>query len=366
MFLKKLFLRFFRCFSDVNVEFSPGINLILGENAQGKTSLLESIYFLALARSPRTSFEKEIVQYGSNAFLVKGKVVYRGGNDSSAREREIEIRWGKGKKRIILDGIDAERVSDLVGTVRVVFLSSDYFSLVTGGGSIRRKFLDVQISQWDREYLYALQEYQIALRQRNELLKKSNVSDEEFYPWELTMDKCAKVIIESRKKFISKISPFAVMIHKKINNDENLTIHYTPDIENYDYLKVLQTNRKSDAQYGATQKGPHRDDIEIKINEYPVKQYASRGQVRTCSFALIVSQVYAMLQEKENCEPPILLADELLSELDASRSKKFLECIPENVQCFITSADTNINEILGIDSIVYYVRKGRIEKAEEK
>ncbi len=366
MFLKKLFLRFFRCFSEANVEFSPGINLILGENAQGKTSLLESIYFLALARSPRTNIEKEIVQYGSNAFIVKGKVVYRRGDDSSTREKEIEIRWGRGKKRIVLDGIDVERVSDLVGTVRIVFMSNDYFSLVTGGGSIRRKFLDVQISQWDKEYLYALQEYYVALRQRNELLRKSNVTEEEFYPWEITMDKYAKIIIESRKKFISKIAPFAVMIHKKINNNENLTIHYSPNIENYDYLKVLQTNRKSDAQYGTTQKGPHRDDIEIKINGYPVKQYASRGQVRTCSFALIVAQVYAMLREKEDCEPPILLADELLSELDSSRSKKFIECIPENVQCFITSAVTNINEILGIDSTIYYVRRGRIEKAKEK
>ncbi len=359
MYLKRLFLKFFRCFSEVNVEFTPGVNLVLGGNAQGKTSLLESIYFLALARSPRTNVEKEIVQYGCDSFLLRGKVIYGGSNGEL--EREIEIRWGKGKKRIIIDGGDVDRVSELVGRMRIVFLSNDYFSLVTGGGSIRRKFLDIQISQWDKEYLHAIQEYQIALRQRNELLRRSNATDAEFSSWELTMERFAKIIVESRKKFISKIAPYAIMIHKRVNNDENLSINYIPDIDDHNYLKIWQASRNLDAQYGSTQKGPHRDDIEVKINGYPVKQYASRGQVRTCSFALIISQVYAMLEEKS--EPPLVLADELLSELDLTRSKKFVECIPKNVQCFITSADVNIGNVLGIESSLYYVRKGKIEKA---
>ncbi|MCX8065877.1 MAG: DNA replication/repair protein RecF [Candidatus Hydrogenedentes bacterium] len=361
MYLKNLFMKFFRCFSELNMEFSSGTNLILGSNAQGKTSLLEAIYFLALARSPRTNVEKEMVQYGCGGFLLKGWVEYSRSDSFPTRTKTIEIRWGKGKKKIIIDGIEAERVSELLGNLRVVFLSNDHFNLVTGGGSVKRRFLDIQISQWDREYLHALQEYNVALRQRNELLRRSYVTDEELYPWEVAMDKFSKIIVEARRKFLSKIAPFAVMLHNAITRDENLEIRYVPSIEGDSLLKVLQVNRKSDAEYGATQRGPHRDDIEIKINRYPVRQYASRGQIRTCSFALIIAQVYAMLEEHN--EPPVLLADELLSELDSERSKKMVESIPKGIQSFITSADTSLNETLGLNASLYFIRKGKIEKA---
>lgn len=362
MYLKNLFIRFFRCFSELSIEFSPGMNLVLGGNAQGKTSLLEAIYFLALARSPRTKSEREMIQYGCEGFSLRGRIECNISSGFSMKGKEIEIRVGKNKKKIIIDGIEIERISELLGSLKVVFLSNDHFNLVAGGGSVRRRFLDIQISQWNKEYLHALQEYQLALRQRNELLRKHCAIDEELYPWELAMDKYSRIITEERKKFIYKIAPYATMIHKKINKDEHLEIRYLPSAEMDNFLKILETNRKADMEYGATQKGPHRDDIEIRINGYPVRQYASRGQVRTCSFSLIVAQVYSMLDEKT--ELPILLADELLSELDSERGRKMVECIPKEIQSFITSTDTSLSIALNLDVNVYHVRKGKIEKAK--
>jgi len=361
MYLKNFYARYFRCITDLNVEFHTGMNIIIGANAQGKTSLLEAIHFLSLARSLRTNNEKELVQYERDGFLLKGKVV---SDEDMMEPISIDMKWVKGSKRIYVNGISLEKVSELIGKMRIVFLTSDFSDLVSEGASYRRRFMDVQLSQMDSAYLYALQGYQRALRQRNELLRKLDVKQDELWIWEVQMAEFAKTLISKRSAFIKNLKPFASDIHNQIISDEKLEIGYLPDVLEDVFLKKLEENRKTDIQRGQTIHGPHRDDIEVKINGYPVRQYASQGQKKTCAYAIRISEIYLSKEKKEDF--PIVLADELFSDLDPQRGKKFLETIPEGIQVIITAVDEIFCRNLERKFDMYRIRNGNLEKSQEQ
>ena len=358
MYLKKISARYFRCITDLIVEFSPGLNIVIGANAQGKTSLLEGIYFLSLSRSLRTNNERELVQYGKDGFLLKGDIISHLHSDS---QRVIETKWSKGSKKISVNGIELEKISELIGQLRIVFLTSNFSDLVREGASFRRKFLDIQISQMDRDYLRALQGYQRALKQRNELLRRKNLSSEELWVWEIQMAEHAKTLIHKRRNFVESITPFATSIHSQIMADEKLEIRYIPNVMEDDFISKLEENRTVDIQRGQTQNGPHRDDMEIKINGYSVRQFASQGQQKTCAYSIRISE--ACLYKEKGEELPVILADELFSDLDTERGKRFLEIIPDDVQVVITAVDEVVCRNLASKYNMFRIRKGNIEKA---
>ncbi len=358
MYFKKFFARYFRCITDIHTEFCPGMNIIIGANAQGKTSLLEAIHFLSLARSLRTNNEKELVQYEKEGFLLKGEVVY---DVIEAGQTTIDIKWLKGGKRICVNGINLEKVSELIGKVRVIFLTSDFSDLVQEGASARRKFMDIQLSQMDITYLHALQGYQRALRQRNELLRKKDIAGDELWIWEVQMAEFGKVLIRKREEFIKSIKHLASDIHQKIISDEKLEICYVPDVMEEVLLKKLEENRNTDIQRGQTLHGPHRDDIEIKINGYSVRQFASQGQKKTCAYAIRISEIY--LSKGNKLDLPIVLADELFSDLDPQRGKQFLETLPSEIQVIITAVDERFCRSLERSFEMYRIRKGNLEKS---
>lgn len=358
MYLKKFIARYFRCITDLEVYFQPRLNIIIGANAQGKTSLLEGIYFLSLSRSVRTNNEKELVQYQREGFLLSGEIVTDMDSDGCI---VIESKWQKGHKKILINGVEIEKVSELIGKLRVIFFTSDFSDLVREGAGFRRKFLDIQLSQTDTNYLIALQGYQRALRQRNELLRRKNVNKEELWVWEVQMAEHAKMLIQKRREFIEAICPFASHIHSQIVADEKLEICYEPDVEEDCFLQLLEQGRPSDIQRGVTQRGPHRDDIGMRINGHFVRQFASQGQQKTCAYALRLAEVYLCKEKKQ--EMPIILADELFSDLDPERGRKFLEVIPEQVQVIITAVDENICNNVLKESNKFRIRKGNIEKA---
>lgn len=358
MYFKRFSARYFRCITDLIMEFSPGLNIIIGANAQGKTSLLEGIYFLSLSRSLRTNNEKELVQYGKDGFLLKADIVSHLHSDIQS---VIETKWLKGTKKISVNGIELEKISELIGQLRIVFLASDFSDLVREGASFRRRFLDIQISQMDRDYLHALQGYQRALKQRNELLRKKNCSSEELWVWEVQMAENAKTLISKRRNFVESIKPYATNIHLQIMADEKLEIRYIPNVMEDEFVKKLEENRNVDIQRGQTQNGPHRDDIEIKINGYSVRQFASQGQQKTCAYSIRISEV--CLSKEKGEELPIILADELFSDLDMERGKRFLEIIPYGVQVVITAVDEAVCRNLTNKYDMFQIRKGNIEKA---
>jgi len=340
------------------MELSPGLNIIIGANAQGKTSLLEGIYFLSLSRSLRTNNEKELVQYGKDGFLLKGDIESQLYSDSQI---VIGTKWWKGNKKISVNGVELEKISELIGQLRIVFLASDFSDLVREGASFRRRFLDIQVSQMDRDYLYALQGYQRALKQRNELLRGKNISSEELWVWEVQMAEHAKAIICKRRDFVENIKPYATNIHSQIMADEKLEIRYIPNVMEDDFVKRLEENRSVDIQRGQTQNGPHRDDIEIKINGYSVRQFASQGQQKTCAYSIRISEICLYRERRE--ELPVMLADELFSDLDLERGKRFLEVIPADVQVVITAVDEAVCKNLANKYDMFRIRKGNIEKA---
>lgn len=350
-------VRHFRCITELDTSFQPSLNIIIGGNAQGKTSLLESICFLAWSRSPRTKNERELIQYHQEWFVLKGELREEG----KERYKTIETKWNKGNKKVFVDGVALDKISELLGHIYIIFLGSDFASVVREGGGARRRFLDIQISQRDKEYLFALQGYQRALRQRNELLRKEKVSSAEFSVWELQLAQFGSVLIEKRRQFVEDISPYTREIHSKIEPSEALEIQYVPSVPAEQLLATLESTRGSDVQKGQTQKGPHRDDIMIKINGYPVRTTASQGQQKTCAFSLLISELYVNLNRKKAL--PILLADELFSDLDGKRMKKFIGAIPESVQCLITVVDNNLIRYLNLDCTLYRIRKGQLETA---
>ncbi|MGC9053653.1 MAG: DNA replication/repair protein RecF [Candidatus Hydrogenedens sp.] len=358
--MKNFYARSFRCITDLNVEFHPEMNIIIGANAQGKTSLLEAVHFLSLARSLRTNNERELVQYEKDGFLLKGEVI---SDEKITESIFIDMKWVKGDKRIHVNGIGLERVSELIGKMRIVFLTSDFSDLVSEGASHRRRFMDVQLSQMDSGYLHALQGYQRALRQRNELLRKPDVKQDELWVWELQMAEFARTLIGKRSSFIKSIKPFASDIHTQIISDEKLEICYLPDVAEEVFLKKLEENRNTDIQRGQTIHGPHRDDIEVRINGYPVRQYASQGQKKTCAYAIRISEIYLSKEGKKDC--PIVLADELFSDIDPQRGKKFLETIPEGVQVIITAVDEIFCRNLERNFDMYRIRRGSLERSQE-
>lgn len=357
MFLKKFNARYFRCITDLSIDFNPGMNIIIGANAQGKTSLLEAIHFLSLARSLRTNNEKELVQYEKEGFLLKGEVF---SNIDNHEKTSIDMKWLKGDKRIYVNGINLDKVSELIGRIRIIFFTSDFSNLVSEGASYRRRFMDVQLSQIDSNYLRALQGYQHALRQRNELLRKKDVKRDELWIWEVQMAEFAKTLIEKRNEFIKNIRPFASDIHHQIVSEERLEINYVPDVLGDVFLKKLEESREMDIQRGQTAHGPHRDDIDIKINGHSVRQYASQGQKKTCAYAIRISEIYLSKEKKEDM--PIVLADELFSDLDPQRGKRFLETIPEKIQIIITAVDEIFCRNLERDFEMFRIRRGNLEK----
>ncbi len=357
MFLKKFNARYFRCITDLNIEFNSGMNIIIGANAQGKTSLLESIHFLSLARSLRTNNEKELVQYEKEGFLLKGEIF---SNVDNHEKTSIDMKWLKGDKRIYVNGINLDKVSELIGKMRIIFLTNEFSDLVSEGASYRRRFMDVQLSQIDSEYLRALQGYQRVLRQRNELLRKKDVKKDELWIWEVQMAEFAKTIIEKRNEFIKNIKPFASDIHRQIVSEEWLEIDYEPDVLGDVFLKKLEENREIDIQRGQTAHGPHRDDIDIRINGHSVRQYASQGQKKTCAYAIRISEIYLSKEKKEDM--PIVLADELFSDLDPQRGKRFLETMPDGIQIIITAVDEIFCKNLERDFEMFQIRRGNLEK----
>ncbi len=342
----------------VNVDFFPGMNIVIGANAQGKTSLLEAIHFLSLARSFRTNNEKELVQYEKQGFLLRGQVI---SNVNIEDETHIEMKWIKGNKKIYVNKINLEKVSELIGKMRIIFLASNFSDLVSEGASYRRRFMDVQLSQMDSSYLHALQGYQRALRQRNELLRRKDVREDEFLVWEMQMTEFAKVLINKREEFIRNIKLYTTEIHRRIVAEENLEINYLPDVPSAYFLKRLEEDRKADIQRGQTLHGPHRDDIEVKINGHPVRQFASQGQKKTCAYAIRMSEIYLCKNKGEHL--PIVLADELFSDLDPQRAKRFLEVIPEEVQVIITAVDEVFCKNLEKTFELFRIRRGNLERS---
>ena len=353
MFIKNIKLLNFRNYENEDINLNENINIFYGDNAQGKTNIIESIFLCSIGKSYRTNKDNELIKFNKDFSSVY--IDY----EKSDRDGNIKINL-KDKKEIYVNNIKIKKLSELLGNLNIVIFNPDDILILKEGPQKRRRFLDVMISQLRPNYIYYLNLYNKTLEQRNSYLKQikeNNKSEEMLDIWDEKISEYAEKIYLYRNEFIEKIKLKINIIHKNITeNKENIKIEYISDCDTKEkYLNILKDRRKLDIIKGYTTRGIHRDDFNIYINDELVNIYGSQGQNRTVVLSLKISEMQVIYDEIG--EYPILLLDDFMSELDEKRRKNFLEYI-ENTQVIITCTDKidNINK----DYKLFNVKNGSI------
>ena len=354
MWIKKLKLNNFRNYQFQEIEFDKNINIIYGENAQGKTNIIESIFLSSVGKSFRTNKEKELIKFNENFCDVE--IDY----EKSDRDGNIKIDISN-KKNIFINKIKIKKLSELLGNIHTVIFTPDDINILKGGPENRRKFLNIMISQLRPKYMHIYSLYNKALEERNNYLKKikqENVSEELLEIWDEQLISYGKIIAEYRKEFIDKIKNKIKIIHKNITGEkEEIKIKYITDCLDEIYFRdLLKQRRKLDIIKGYTTRGIHRDDFQIFINDILVNVYGSQGQHRTAILSLKISELQVVNDEID--ENPILLLDDFMSELDENRRSNFIENI-KDTQVIITCTDKF--EISNENVKYFNVREGVIK-----
>ena len=358
MWLKSLKLKHFRNYEEADIHFHPGLNIFLGQNAQGKTNILESIYFLALTRSHRTRSDKDLVHFQEKELRVSGIIE----KNTSTIPLDIELTT---KGRITkINHLKQSRLSDYIGTMIVVLFAPEDLQLIKGSPSLRRKFIDIELGQIKPLYLSDLSNYNHVLKQRNSYLKNNQKIDENFLSVldeQLVEYGCR--VIQHRLDFLQKLEKFAQEKHLEISQKkEILTIEYQSSIplQQVDNIQesfrlALDKSRKRDLFKQNTGVGPHRDDISFFINKMDAN-YGSQGQHRSVVLSLKLAEI--KLIENITKEIPILLLDDVMSELDNDRQLKLLETISQNIQTFITTTNLDHLQHLPEDIKIFNIVNG--------
>ncbi len=336
MFIKNLQLKNFRNYTDEKFEFSDGLNVLYGRNAQGKTNCAEAVYYLCTGVSPRTRREKQLIKDGSGLAYISCVCEGRYG------EVSVSAAISETGREVKVNGNKITRNADLLGNVFAVFFSPQELRLIQDGPDERRRFLNVSISQLNRGYFVALSRYNKILEQRNNLLKSRDldVVMETLPVWDAQLCRYAAVVARGRAEYIKKLAPLAAEEHAYLTDGkEELSIKaerkYSGKEEEISakLFKELSDNYDRDLRLGFTASGPHRDDLDIKINGQDAKNFASQGQTRTAALSVKLAEVKVF---KEECgEYPILILDDVMSELDLPRRKKLVSRC-EGLQTVIT------------------------------
>lgn len=368
MKLTELNLHHFRNYDEVQVEFSPQINVLIGENAQGKTNLLESIYVLAMTRSHRTNNDRELIEFGKDAARIKG-IVYR-----EPGSLKLELNIGKHGKKAKANHLEKARLSEYLGQLNVILFAPEDLALVKGAPTIRRRFIDMEFGQVSPKYLHDLTQYRDILKQRNRYLKQlqNHEAHDQLY-LEVLSEQLAAVggaIINQRVKFLNELEGYAQDLHRSITQGrESLTFEYSSAVKNAITLTVVELsealmelyrqNQSKEIFQGTTLYGPHRDDVRFLINHKNVQIYGSQGQQRTTALSVKLAEIDLM--KNQTGEYPILLLDDVLSELDGARQTNLLKTIQDKVQTFLTTPGlSDVAQNLIKEPRIFHIRDGQI------
>lgn len=349
MILKSLELANFRNYEELNISFDKGTNILYGDNAQGKTNILEAIYISATTKSHKGSKDKEIINFDKEEAHIRTYL------EKENVETRVDMHLRKNKsKGIAIDGQKIKKAADLMGLLNVVFFSPEDLSIIKDGPAERRRFADMELCQLDSFYLYNLNHYNKIIGQRNKLLK-----DMYFQPelketlniWDSQLVSFGSKIIERREQFVKQLGDIIFDIHKKLSGGkEELVIAYEPDVSIEDFEKQMKYNQDKDIRLKQTTTGPHRDDFSFVVNGVDIRKYGSQGQQRTAALSLKLSEIE--LVKKISKDTPVLLLDDVLSELDSNRQNYLLNSIG-NIQTIIscTGLDEFINNRFEINKI---------------
>lgn len=350
MIIKNLTLVDYRNIEKLNIDLSPNVNVFYGDNAQGKTNILESMYVCATGRSQRTHFSRDLIRFKCDSAHIQMTVE----KDTFSDKINIHIK-SNNKKGIAINNIPVKNVNELFGTVNIIFFSPEDLNLVKEGPSQRRKYMDIELCQLSKIYANNLSRYYRILRERNILLKK-NTDKIALDVYDTQLFEYGTKIIKERSLFIDDLNKRSSFIHSDItSNKENLEVIYLPNVSTDNFIKKLQSAREKDLYYGTTSVGIHKDDLLFNINGVNAREFGSQGQQRTVCLSLKLAEV-DIVKDKTNYNP-ILLLDDVLSELDRNRQLYILNSI-KNVQTIITSTGIeDINENVE-DVKFFYVKDG--------
>lgn len=356
MELEKIELFSYRNYKNVVINFDSGLNVICGKNAQGKTNLLEAIYFCVVGKSFRASREREVINMRSDYAKIKVYV------KKNIGKSVIEIIFSKKEKKTVkIDGIPIRRLSQLLGEFNGVFFSPDELKLIKESPEDRRRFMDIDISQTTKQYVYLLSRYNEILANRNKQLKQ-NLPIQELKNimsiWNEQLADCAEKIKKYRQNFVISLMPYAQKVHQYITDGkEDLVVEYVTIKEDskQDIINKLESCLEKDVQLGYTTYGVHRDDLKVMVNGVDVRTYGSQGQQRTCALSLKLAEL-SIIEDITHTRP-VLLLDDVLSELDDDRKRRLLQYC-KNTQTFITCTSFDYD----VDCKKIHIENGQIIK----
>lgn len=351
MIVKSLKLKNFRNYDLLNLEFDKDTNIFYGNNAQGKTNILESIYLTGTTKSHRGTKDRDLIKFGQEEAHIETIVEKRG------VPFKIDIHLKKNSpKGIAINKIPIKKASELFGIINIVFFSPEDLNIIKNGPAERRKFIDLELSQLDKVYLNDLSNYNRIINQRNKLLKDMYERKdllETLDIWDMQLITYGNRVIEKRNLFISQINEIVGSVHEKLTGGrENLKLFYEPSVKNESLESTLYRNRERDIRMKSTSVGPHRDDICFMCGDLDIRKFGSQGQQRTAALSLKLSEIELVKQKVK--DTPILLLDDVLSELDKHRQNYLLDSI-RDIQTLITC--TGVDDFVNKHFLIHKILK---------
>lgn len=343
----------------MSLGFDKSTNIFYGDNAQGKTNILEAVYLSGTTKSHRGTKDKDMIQFGANESHIETIV------EKNGIKYQIDMHLKKNSpKGIAINKIPIRKASELFGIINIVFFSPEDLNIIKNGPGERRRFIDLELSQLDKVYLNNLSNYNRIVNQRNHLLKEIDYNKgalETLDIWDIQLIQYGNKIIERRQKFIEEINKIISNIHKKLTgNREDIKIVYEPSNGALSFEQALLKNKEKDMRIKSTSVGPHRDDIAFLVSDIDIRKYGSQGQQRTAALSLKLSEIELVKQSIH--DTPVLLLDDVLSELDKHRQNYLLDSI-HDIQTLITctGVDEFVNHRFSINK-VFHVQNGQVTK----
>ena len=343
----------------MSLGFDKSTNIFYGDNAQGKTNILEAVYLSGTTKSHRGTKDRDMIQFGENESHIETIV------EKNGIKYQIDMHLKKNSpKGIAINKIPIRKASELFGIINIVFFSPEDLNIIKNGPGERRRFIDLELSQLDKVYLNNLSNYNRIVNQRNHLLKEIDYNKsalETLDIWDMQLIQYGSKIIERRQKFIEEINEIISNIHKKLTgNREDIKIIYEPNNGALSFEQALLKNKEKDLRIKSTSVGPHRDDIAFLVGDIDIRKYGSQGQQRTAALSLKLSEIE--LVKKSIHDTPVLLLDDVLSELDKHRQNYLLDSI-HDIQTLITctGVDEFVNHRFSINK-VFHVQNGQVTK----
>lgn len=372
MILTELHLHHFRNYQDLTVNFAPGINVLIGHNAQGKTNMLEAIYALSLTRSHRTNNDRELINWQESTATISGVV------QKATGRVPLELQFTPNGKKAKVNHLEQARLASYVGQLNAILFAPEDLSLVKGAPAVRRHFMDMEFSQMSSKYLYDASQYRTLLRQKNKYLRQLKYGQQhDRVLLDVLSDQLAAYgaeVMVARFRFLQQLEKWAADLHYQISlNQEKLQLVYvnqlkvkaktTVDQAYQQLLGLYRNNREREIDRGTTMYGPQRDEIHFMVNGKNVQSFGSQGQQRTTALSVKLAEIDLM--KEQTGEYPLLLLDDVLSELDTIRQTHLLTAIQDKVQTFLTTTSlSDVARQLIKKPTIFEIKNGTLSKEE--